>query len=331
MPYLLRAMFPALLLSLNLTHIMPAMAADPAPASETAPAETAAERPAPLPREQEEAQALERQLPRQDLQQLQAGDTTFLALWKPANSDDPQGMVIIVPGADESPDWPDVIGPMRRKFPDVGWASLSLAMPDIQDPALQAREPQAADAAQPGSAEPTKEAAKQPAKDAAQPATEADSEQARQQAQDALAAAAKALAEAEAERVLARIDSAIAFAQQHQARQIILLGHGSGAYWAARFVNERSTAQVHKLVMIAAREPVNATLSLPEIIPTLKVKTADFVYKNQTSRAAEERLQVSKRSKGPGFTQINLVNMAGISEAEQEQVFRRVRGWVQAE
>lgn len=322
MPYLLRAMLPALLLSLNLTHITPAMAADPAPATEKPAADTSAERPAPLPREQEEAQALERQLPRQDLQQLQAGDTTFLALWKPANSGDPQGVVIIIPGADESPDWPDVIGPLRRKFPDIGWASLSLAMPDIQDPALQAREPQA-DAAPQGTAEPVKE----PAKDAAQPAAEADS----QQAQDALAAAAKALAESEAERVLARIDSAIAFAQQNRARQIVLLGHGSGAYWAARFANERTSAQIHKLVMIAAREPVNAALSLPEIIPTLKIKTADFVYKNQTSRATEERLQVSKRSKGPGFTQISLVNMAGISEAEQEQVFRRVRGWVQAD
>lgn len=330
MPYSLRAMVPALLLSLNLTHIMPAMAADPAPAAESTPAETPAERPAPLPREQEEAQALERQLPRHDLQQLQAGDTNFLALWRPANSDDPQGVVIIIPGADESPDWPDVIGPLRRKFPDVGWASLSLAMPDIQDPALQAREPQAADA--PAQAtEPAKDAAKEQTKDAAQPAAEADSEQARQQAQDALAAAAKALAESEAERVLARIDSAIAFAQQNRARQIVLLGHGSGAYWAARFVNDRSSAQVHKLVMIAAREPVNATLSLPDIIPTLKVRTADFVYKNQATRAAEERLQVSKRSKGPGYTQINLVNMAGISEAEQEQVFRRVRGWVQAD
>lgn len=330
MPYSLRAMVPALLLSLNLTHIMPAMAADPAPAAEKPATETTAERPAPLPREQEEAQALERQLPRQDLQQLQAGDTTFLALWKPANSTDPQGVVIIIPGAEESPDWPDVIGPLRRKFPDVGWASLSLAMPDVQDPALQARDQPTADSAQPG-AEPAKDAAKEPAKDTAQPAAEADTEQARQQAQDALAAAAKALAESEAERVLARIDSAIAFAQQNQARQIVLLGHGSGAYWAARFVNDRSSAQVHRLVMIAAREPINATVSLPEIIPTLKVKTADFVYKNQTSRAAEERLQISKRSKGPGYTQISLVNMAGTSEAEQEQVFRRVRGWVQAE
>ncbi|WP_109513554.1 alpha/beta hydrolase family protein [Pseudomonas ovata] len=312
----LRAMFPALLLSLSLTQTLPAVAADTAPA--TPAADTPVERPPLLSREQEEAQALERRLPAQDLQQLQAGDTPFLALWQPANSDDPQGAVIIVAGAGESADWPQVVGPLRRKFPDIGWATLSLPLPDTQDPALLARETEPA----PDAAAPAKDATSEASPDAASPPPDALANQ---------AAANRALAQAEAEQIFARIDSAIAFALQNKARSIVLLGHNSGAYWATRFANERADAKVQKLVLVAAREPQDAVPSLLELIPNLKVKTADFIYKNRQGGNAEQRLQTSKRTKGPGYTQIGLVDIAGNAEAEQEQIFRRIRGWVQAE
>jgi len=77
----------------------------------------------PLPeRSREEASALERQIPREEQQQLQAGSDSFLALWKPANSAEAEGVVIIVPGAGENADWPQAIAPLRRKLPDAGWA-----------------------------------------------------------------------------------------------------------------------------------------------------------------------------------------------------------------
>ena len=103
MSYTVRAMFPALFLSLMLPCALPAMAADPAPGKDAA-AEAPVERAPLLSRSQEDSIALERQLPPQDQQQLQAGDESFLALWKPANSDAPQGAVIILPGDAESPE-----------------------------------------------------------------------------------------------------------------------------------------------------------------------------------------------------------------------------------
>ncbi|NYS41820.1 DUF3530 family protein, partial [Pseudomonas syringae pv. actinidiae] len=132
MSYTFRATFPALFLSLMLPCALPALAADPAPAKDAA-AQAPVERAPLLSRSQEDAIALGRQLPREDQQQLQAGDESFLALWKPANTDAPQGAVIILPGDAESPDWPDTVGPLRRKFPDVGWSSLSITLPDAQD------------------------------------------------------------------------------------------------------------------------------------------------------------------------------------------------------
>ncbi|MEE4892226.1 alpha/beta hydrolase family protein [Pseudomonas alliivorans] len=316
MSHTIRAMFPALFLSLIVPCALPVLAADaPKDAAKDAPVERA-----PLPsRAQEDAIALERQLPKEDQQQLQAGDESFLALWKPANTDEPKGAVIILPGAGESPDWPDVVGPLRRKFPNVGWSSLSITLPDAQDNALMPREPDAATGA--ASAEKPKDA---PAKDATAEA------EAQASADTAKAAADEERNKAQAERVFARIDSAIAFAQQNKAHSIVLLGHSSGAYWATRYMSERPSPLVQKLVMVAAREPLDTPPSLLDMVPTLKVNTADFIYKNPPQQAATARLQASKREKGPGFTQIGLINIAGNAETEQEQLFRRVRGWVEA-
>jgi hypothetical protein len=127
MLFLHRSALPALCLSLLFTSAFSVQAADaPAPAAEK-PVERQ-----PLPeRSQEEANALERQLPQQEQQQLQAGSDSFLALWKPANSAEPQGVVIIVPGAGESADWPQAIAPLRSKLPDADWGTLSLSLPDV--------------------------------------------------------------------------------------------------------------------------------------------------------------------------------------------------------
>ncbi|MCF5746426.1 alpha/beta hydrolase family protein [Pseudomonas tremae] len=323
MSYPFRAMLPAVFLSLMLPCALPATAADPTPAKDAA--EAPVER-APLPsRAQEDELALERQLPREDQQQLKAGDESFLALWKPANSEAPQGAVIIVPGDDESPDWPDAVGPLRRKFPDVGWSSLSITLPDAQDTTLIAREPDTA--AADANAEKPKETPKDTAEKTPDPAAEAEAQAA---AATAKAAADEERNKAQAERIFARIESAISFAQQNKAHSIVLVGHSSGAYWAARFLNERTSPVVQKLVMIAAREPVNPAPTLLEMVPSLKIKTADFVYKNPVDLAAKARLQASKRAKGPGFTQIALINIIGNESTEQDQLFRRVRGWIEA-
>lgn len=328
MSYTFRAILPTLCLALILPCALPVMAADPEPGKDT-PAEPAVERAPLLPRTQVDALALESRLPVADQQQLQAGDSSFLALWKPANTEDPKGAVIIIPGADESADAPGAVGPLRRKFPDIGWASLSLTLPDQQADYSQAREAEAA---------PTDTAAaekpKDPPKDVAP--TEEDKAAAAEKdaaAETARAAAAEEQNKAQAEQIFARIESAISFAQQNKARSIVLLGHGSGAYWAARYLSERQAPLVQKFVMLTAREPLDTQPRLIELVPLLKVKTSDFVYKEQTlaRNAALERLQVSKRKKGPGFTQVTLTAIPGNGAAEQEQMFRRVRGWVEAE
>jgi hypothetical protein len=325
MSYTIRAMFPAICLALILPCSSIAMAADPAPAKDAKPAETPVERAALPSRSQEDALALERSVPQAEQQQLQAGDDNFLALWKPANVDEPKGAVVIVPGADESPDWPNTVGPLRRKLPDVGWSSLSLSMPDAYNDVFA----RAADPVPTGDKSPAdKDKAKDAQAKASDPAASAEA--------DAAAAAEQAAAQAElakayAEKIFARIDSAVAFAQQNKARTVVLLGHGTGAYWAARYMSEHASPAIQKLVMVTAVDTGRDTPSLLELLPNLKIATADFVNKERSvsRQQAQDRLDASKRVKTARFTQVALSTIPGNTAMEQDQLFRRVRGWLE--
>ncbi|MBA6098645.1 alpha/beta hydrolase family protein [Pseudomonas juntendi] len=297
-------------------------AANAAPAAETP-------RPPLLERSQEDALALERLVPKAEQQTLQAGADSFLALWKPANDSDPQGAVIIVPGAGENADWPNAVGPLRQKFPDVGWHSLSISLPDLLADSPQARveaKPKAATDQAQGERAPVKDVPADANANVAQ-ATAADADTA--ESTDAELASEQS-DPADAERIFARLDAAVAFAQQRNARSIVLIGHGSGAYWAARYLSEKQPPQVHKLVMVAAQTPARVEHDLESLAPTLKVPTADIYYATRSAdrSAAALRLQASKRQKESQYRQLSLIAMPGNQAAEQEQLFRRVRGWM---
>ncbi|RBB97168.1 DUF3530 family protein [Pseudomonas sp. MWU12-2115] len=323
MPSVYRLAMPALCLSLILPCAFSVEAADPAPASTAGqPAtEKPAERQPLLERSQEEAAALERKVPAQEQQQLQAGADTFLALWKPANTADPKGAVIIVPGAGETADWPQVIGPLRNKLPDVEWSSLSITLPDLQSDVIAPRV--IAPAAMP-------KAPESGSKDSttAQPIEQAAGGEA-EVADQVVAETTEEQSKADAERIFARIDAAIAYAEQQSARRVVVLGHGTGAYWAARFLSERQSSQVEKLVMVDAQTPSKAKPPLAELTPTLKLPTADIFYMDKAldRTAALERMQASKRLKTSAFSQVALKALPD-KKAEQEQLFRRVRGWL---
>ncbi|MEO6679363.1 MAG: alpha/beta hydrolase family protein [Pseudomonas sp.] len=323
MPPVSRLALPALCLSLILPCAFSVEAADPAPASTEKSAEAKpVERQPLLERSQEEATALERQIPAQEQQQLQAGADTFLALWKPANTADPKGAVIIIPGAGETVDWPQAISPLRNKLPDAEWSSLSITLPDLQSDAIAPRVaevPPAIKAPDTGSKDST----------TAKPIEQAASGEA-DVADKAVVETAEEQSKADAERIFARIDAAIAYAEQQSARRIVVLGHGTGAYWAARYLSEKQPSQVEKFVMVAAQTPTAGKPALAELTPTLKLPTADLFYMDKPldRNAALERLQASKRLKTSAFSQVSLKALPGNAKAEQEQLFRRVRGWL---
>ena len=313
-----RLALPALCLSLMLPLALPVLAAE-----SEAPA-TPAVRDSLPERSQEDATALERQTPQHEQQQLQTPNGNFLALWKPANSSAPSGAVIIIPGAGETADWPQTVGPLRRKLPDANWASLSLSLPDMQSEASLAREvePEKPSTALATDSSKAASTTAKPIEQAASAGTESP--------EPAATPTFDQLNTVDAERIFERIDAAIAFAQQQNMRSIVLLGHGSGAYWASRYISAKHPPQVNKLIIVAARKPVQAQPDLSQLTPGLNVALLDVFYKDQASarEAALQRLQASKRANGANFKQVGLLGIPGNRDAEQEQLFRRVRGWL---
>lgn len=324
----------SLLLSTSPLHAEEPTPAPDAPATNDAvPAEPTTETRAPLPERSEvEATALEQRLEQKEQQQLKAGDESFLALWLPANVAEPSGAVILVPGDDENADWPQGVGPLRRKLPDGGWHSLSLTLPDPNGDAPPLRDVTAESATSAATDTPANTDSA-PAGDAAQTEATAETDTAATAESTSTASATPSPEErqkAHAERVLARIEASIGFAEQQQAKTIVLLGHGSGAYWAARYLAERKPAKVSNLLLVAAELPAGFRPPLDELIPQLQLATGDFYYKDQVAdrQAALKRSQASKRQKHPAYIQVAMKALPGNREAEQEQLYRRIKGWL---
>ena len=228
-----------------------------------------------LERSQEEAIALERKIPAQEQQQLQAGTDKFLALWKPANTAEPKGAVIIIPGAGETADWPQAIGPLRRQLPDAQWSSLSITLPDLQSDAIAPRIVEVAPAPKTPDTGSKDSTTAVPIEQAAGGEAEV--------ADKVIAETSEEQVKADAERIFARLDAAVAYAEQQNARSIVVLGHGTGAYWAARYLSERQPSQVQKFVMVAAQTPGAAKPALAELTPTLKARDGRFLLCGQTA------------------------------------------------
>lgn len=304
---------------------------------DTTPAAAPIERPKMPSRSEAMAADLKRQLPAIEVVSLQAGEKEFVALWRPANIGVPKGLIILLPGDGESADWPRGIGPLRRGLPDHGWHTLSLSLPDA---------PQITPVGTPHSpGEPLKEKPEQP-----KPTPDlAEKENAPNEAgylpeETAATPNEPPLDEAEApdlpepevtelshaDQIAERLDAALAFARIKQPRKIVLLGQGTGGYWAARYLEQLAPDDMAHLLLIQPHQPEGQDETLAQLVPALKLATGDFYYQDNTGNlsAARERLNASRRIKHPAYQQVGLQPLAGNRQAEQEQLVRRVRGWL---
>ena len=316
------------------TTALSVSATDEPATQETAPAPATIQRP-PLPsRSDTMAADLLRQLPSAEFVNLTAGSDDFVALWRPANIGAAKGVIILLPGEGESADWPRGIGPLRRGLPDYGWHTLSLSLPDSpsaisdaapEEPAEPPIDQTENDAEPPLEDEPPSEAGYLPEETAAKPdeppieVTEAD-----EPIEPAVAQPNQA------EQITERIEAALAFARSKQPAAIVLLGQGTGSYWAARYLQQLAPADVRHLLMIQPRQPDVQDEPLTQLVATLKLATGDIYYRNSVSQrsAARERLNASRRNSHPAYMQVGLQPLNGDLKTEQEQLLRRVRGWL---
>lgn len=278
-------------------------------------------------RSAQEASELARALPLQ-AEYLNTDFEDFLALWLPANSGTPTGVAILLPGAGENADWPVAIAPLRTRLPDHGWHTLSLTLPDPNDALTPSTEPGPA-LDQPGEGNRTQ------ATTANETETETDDRISADKPQDATGGAATPATEptaespSQAERIDARLDAALAFARARHAGTIVLIGHGTGAYWASRYLSEHSPEEVRHLVLIAPRTAEGQRPPLEQLAPALTLAIGDFHYRDSVAIAAAiVRRDASRRLQHADYSQVALQALPGDREAEQERLYRRVRGWL---
>ena len=304
---------------------------------EATPAPVAAERPPLHSRSETRAAELLRQLPASEFISLNAGEKDFVALWRPANVAEPKGVIVLLPGEGESADWPRGVGPLRRGLPDHGWHTLSLSLPDSPGLVLpMAAEPTTepttdapeTETEQPNEDPPPSEAGYLPEETAAAP-----SEPAVNDPDVQVPTETAAMRPDQVEQISARIEAALALARSKQPSTIVLLGQGTGGYWAARYLQQQAPADVRHLLLIQPRQPEGQEEPLAQLVPALKLATGDFYYKDVASeqRTARERLNASRRIQHPAYRQVGLPQQTGDHRSDQEVLVRRVRGWLKRE
>ncbi len=322
--------------------MLPARGADePAPTPPaTAPA-TPAER-APLPsRSDSQAAGLQRQLPANQFVALSAGGEDVVALWQPANVGEPKGLIILLPGQGESADWPSGIGPLRRGLPDHGWQTLSLSLPDSgtllpsaplpTDTATQTAPEKAADAGEAPSQDAVGADAEQapPVEAGVLPEATAATGSTPGAEETDTATAEPPTTPSEAERIDKRIDAALAFARSKQPPGIVMIGQGTGGYWAARYLQQQAPAGVKGVLVIQPERPQGQDEPLAQLLPSVKGAVGDFFYDAGPGEqvAARERLNASRRTRHPAYHQLELPDAVD-RDTRQAQLLRRARGWL---
>ena len=234
--------------------------------------------------------------------------------------------MVIVPGDGESADWPQVVSPLRHKLPNAGWSTLSLTLPDPQAPSLPPR-PEAAPQHLPDRYPPKKRLLRQP--------TTAVKLLRQKQVLPSQRPPARLQSLKPHRSVISNASSTASMPPMEAARQekparLILLGHGSGAYWAAQYLSEKKPDDIQNLLLVSAEPPKGFTGNAEELLASLKLATGDFYYKDQPQdrQAALKRMQAGKRQQHPAYVQVAMKALPGNPEIESEQLFRRIRGWL---
>ncbi len=78
------------------------------------------------------AQSLEQQTHGDEVRWLTTNTGPFLSLYTPDKTGNQFGTVILLHGNGHHPDWPGVIHLLRTQLPEVGWSTLSIAVPNYE-------------------------------------------------------------------------------------------------------------------------------------------------------------------------------------------------------
>jgi hypothetical protein len=216
---------------------------------------------------------------------LTAGSEEFLALWEPWSNSKQKGVVLMLPAQGQTANGSGSFSYLRRKLPELGWATLSLALPAADIPAAL-RLP----SENPGDQVETTNEQEGATHVPAEPELQTDQ----------------------------RIASALAFLQRRAPGQrVVLLGENTGAAHGMAYLDSLPTgAPVTAVVLLDARNGLpGRDLNLADVLaeqsmPVLDVYTGDTPGDISAAKARETAAEVGQLS---AYRQIELATSTPFS------------------
>lgn len=246
------------------------------------------------------------------------GEKRFFALYAEERTGQAKGAVVLIPPAGQYAGWSSLLAKLHNYLPDYGWHSLAITLPPMQK---KAPEKSAADNGQ-------------------EEAPEGDSEI----ADDQLAAENPTLSSLAAEQagdnkspITRRLQAAINFLNQQGQYNIVLIGSGTGALYAADYIGSQDAGpagkegSVRALVLIdAVNEAANTEEKLPDLLGKQVLPILDIYQEGNSNlliQAKQRKRQLKKLSVAL-YQQLEISASLPTENPQYDASTRRVRGWL---
>ncbi|MGB0466686.1 MAG: DUF3530 family protein [Pontibacterium sp.] len=259
---------------------------------------------------------------------LETAEDRTLALFHPQSQAELSGGVIIFPNEGTHADWPDSPRPLRLHLSDQGWHTLSIQLPAPPIPEIPKR------------TLPTLKRVDTPAR---APETDAEIETTTP-ATPAIeiptppAEPDPGITEARMpypERLKLLGEAAWQTLKQRQAETLVVIGTGTGAYWAAQFIlDHQETGEAMGLLMLNPQTPpAQSDADLPGLLAKLKTPVVD-IYQSRPYRSlgfeadSRQRLRTARRNKLTQYYQRRLSNRHLSWEKQERWLSQQVTGLI---
>lgn len=242
-----------------------------------------------------------------------SGEKLF-AVYQAESSGVLQGGIIIFPDDKTHFDWPGDLNYLRTGLTEYGWHTLAIYLPQIEAQTIPKRTLPVLKSIQASNSS-AEEAGENAAEEA--PADQ-NTDPANAPTESAPAESASENSPAESkepyhEQAIRRALAAYAYLQQQETERFIVLGIGTGAIWAAQYVQQFQDSQDLRLVMIDAQQPMlDQSPDLLTILPEIKTTIIDLHHSNRLNTSdrnlisPERRLKIARQKALTNFHQSRL-------------------------
>lgn len=280
------------------------------------PEATAPERSHALSRDLQYQQTLKRETPISEQRQLEFAGESRLGLFLPAARPEPLGGILLIAGAGEHANWPELIAPARISLSDAGWHTLAISLPEAPREPVVDLPP-----------EPVESAA--PSEEATPEIVPADAMLA---ASDQVDAAPEPPPEARySERVTALIRAGLQVLEGEGAHQVHLIARSESAYWALLTASTGAADQPPATLMLyQTRQPASAPApTLDSLLKTNTRPLLDMLNLEITPDRlmAGEHLRIARRKGQQTYQQMDLAPLERSAFAA-DMLDKHLRTWL---